>query len=109
MRNSINDLNIEDRDFYSSCVGYRCSELLQLFIYIVKTVSICYNRFSEKLNFPRQKNIDNIISSDSDSDVDKCNKELCTDMDIGQTLYEQTIKKDIEIDNAEENIIERNE
>lgn len=50
------------------------------------------------MNFSRQTNIDKMISSDSDLDVDKWNnnnRELCADMDIAKTLQELAIKEDI--------------
>lgn len=50
------------------------------------------------MNFSRLTNIDKMISSDSDLDVDKWNnnnRELCADMDITKTLQELAIKEDI--------------
>ncbi|KAF7379283.1 hypothetical protein HZH68_017128 [Vespula germanica] len=61
----------------------------------------------EEFRFSKKKNINGILSSDSDSDVDKCNSydsDFVTNA-IEQTLQKLIIEKDIKDDNAEKTTI----
>ncbi|KAL2734717.1 piggyBac transposable element-derived protein 1-like [Vespula maculifrons] len=74
--------------------------------YLEPTFKISIHK-EEQCRFSKKKNINRILSSDSDSDVDKCSScdsDFVTNA-IEQTLQKLIIKKDIKDDNAEKTTI----
>ena len=68
----------------------------------------------EEIRFPRNKNINRITSSDSDSDIDKCNRSdtECNEDTVDEILQELVIEEERRTDDTEKSTIqfgERNE
>ncbi|PBC25499.1 NACHT and WD repeat domain-containing [Apis cerana cerana] len=55
----------------------------------------------EEMRFFKKRNINNIISSDSDSDIDKCNSDSEYNEDINEILRELVIEEEKKVDDTE--------
>ena len=66
------------------------------------------NSNEEKIRFPRNININRITSSDSDSDIDKCNRSdtECNEDTVDEILQELVIEEQRRTDDTEENAIQ---
>ena len=53
------------------------------------------------MRFFKKRNINNIISSDSDSDIDKCNSDSEYNEDINEILRELVIEEEKKVDDTE--------
>ena len=66
------------------------------------------NSNEEEIRFPRNRNINRITSSDSDSDIDKCNRSdtECNEDTVDEILQELVIEEEGRIDDTEESTIQ---
>ena len=62
----------------------------------------------EEIRFPRNRNINRITSSDSDSDIDKCNRSdtECNEDTVDEILQELVIEEERRTDDTEESTIQ---
>ena len=66
------------------------------------------NSNEEEIRFPRNRNINRITSSDSDSDIDKCNRSdtECNEDTVDEILQELVIEEERRTDDTEESTIQ---
>ena len=66
------------------------------------------NSNEEEIRFPRNRNINRITSSDSDSDIDKCNRSdtECNEDTVDEILQELVIEEERRTDDTEESAIQ---
>ena len=62
----------------------------------------------EEISFPRNRNINRITSSDSDSDIDKCNRSdtECNEDTVVEIWQELVIEEERKTDDTEESIMQ---
>nr|XP_033201084.1 uncharacterized protein LOC117163138 [Bombus vancouverensis nearcticus] len=65
----------------------------------------------EEIRFPRNRNINRITSSDSDSDIDKCNRSdtECNEDTVDEILQELVIEEERRTDDTEKSTIQFDE
>nr|XP_033201085.1 uncharacterized protein LOC117163139 [Bombus vancouverensis nearcticus] len=65
----------------------------------------------EEIRFPRNRNINRITSSDSDSDIDKCNRSdtECNEDTVDEILQELVIEGERRTDDTEKSTIQFDE
>ena len=66
------------------------------------------NSNEEEIRFPRNRNINRITSSDSDSDIDKCNRSdtECNEDTVDEILQELVIEEERRTEDTEESAIQ---